>query len=104
MAEQVLDQAGRTSPLYEQAQDQLGEAAAHVKEAAKVVGSEVAAGVGRGAEMVKEHPFATLAVAAGLAFAVGALWKIRSSSKQSRLDALLAQLPDRHALMPRRWR
>ena len=48
MAEQVLDQAGSASPLYEQAQDQLGEAAVHVKEAAKVVGSEVAAGVGRG--------------------------------------------------------
>lgn len=107
MPEQVQDQGGRTPSLYEQAHDQLGEAAVHVKETAKVVGSEVAARADRGAEMVKEHPFATLALAAGLAFALGALWKMHSSSKQSRVDALLAHLPtlpSRQTIWPRRWR
>jgi hypothetical protein len=43
---------------------------------------------------VKEHPIATLAIAAGLAFALGALWKLRTPSRQSQVEALLARLPD----------
>lgn len=43
---------------------------------------------------VKENPITTLAVAAGLAFALGALWKLRAPSRQSQLEALLARLPD----------
>ena len=43
---------------------------------------------------VKENPMTTLAVAAGLAFALGALWKLRAPSRQSQLEALLARLPD----------
>jgi hypothetical protein len=46
------------------------------------------------AATVKEHPFATLAIAAGLAFAVGALWKLRTPSRQSQVEALLARLPE----------
>jgi ElaB/YqjD/DUF883 family membrane-anchored ribosome-binding protein len=56
------------------------------------------------ANTVKQHPLSTLAIAAGLAFAVGALWKIRSSSRQSRVDALLAHLPalpSRQSIWPR---
>lgn len=57
---------------------------------------------------IKEHPYTTLAVAAGLAFAVGALWKLgRQRQPQSRLDAWLGQLPElpsRESLLPRRWR
>lgn len=56
-------------------------------ERAKEFGSEVSA-------VVKEHPLATIAIAAGLAFAVGALWKIGRPSPQSRLAALRSQLPD----------
>jgi len=57
---------------------------------------------------VEEHPYTTLAIAAGLAFVVGALWKLgQSRQPQSRLDAWLAQLPElpnRNHLLPRRWR
>jgi hypothetical protein len=45
-------------------------------------------------ETVKEHPYATLAVAAGLAFAIGALWKIRATPRQSQLAALVSRLPE----------
>jgi hypothetical protein len=57
---------------------------------------------------IKERPYTTLALAAGLAFAMGALWKLgRRQQPQSRLDALLAALPEmpsRENLVPRRWR
>ena len=43
---------------------------------------------------VKEHPYATLAVVAGLAFAVGALWKLTPRSTQTQLQHLMARLPD----------
>lgn len=43
---------------------------------------------------VREHPMATLAIAAGLAFALGALWKLRTPSPQSQVEALLARLPE----------
>ena len=56
---------------------------------------------------IKERPYTTLAIAAGLAFAVGALWKLQQRQSQSRLDAWLARLPElpsRESLLPRRWR
>jgi hypothetical protein len=43
---------------------------------------------------VRERPYTTLAIAAGLAFAVGAVWKLGHWQRQSRMDRLLAQLPD----------
>jgi hypothetical protein len=43
---------------------------------------------------VKERPYTTLAIAAGLAFAVGALWKLSHRQPPSRIDRLRAQLPD----------
>jgi hypothetical protein len=46
------------------------------------------------AETVKEHPYATLAVATGLAFAIGALWKIRATPRQSQQEALMGRLPE----------
>ena len=57
---------------------------------------------------IKERPYTTLAIAAGLAFAVGALWKLgQQRQSQSRLDSWLAHLPElpsRESLLPRRWR
>jgi hypothetical protein len=55
-------------------------------------------------DTVKEHPIATLAVIAGLAFAVGALWKIGQSRHRSPVDSLLGRLSDLQAELPRRWR
>ena len=55
-------------------------------------------------DTVKEHPIATLAVIAGLAFAVGALWKIGQSRQRSPIDFLLGRLSNLQAELPRRWK
>jgi hypothetical protein len=52
------------------------------------------------AAAIKNRPYATLAIAAGLAFAVGALWKLGHRRPQTRLEALRAQLPDVRSRMP----
>ena len=44
-------------------------------------------------ETAKEHPYATLALAVGLAFAIGALWKT-SSRRPSQWEGLYDQLPN----------
>ena len=56
---------------------------------------------------VRDRPYTTLAMAAGLAFAVGALWKIGHQRPQSRWEALTARLPELPSgqdWLPRRWR
>ena len=50
--------------------------------------------VGDAASTLKEHPYAAVAVVAGLAFAVGALWKLRPRSQHTQLEHLMAHLPD----------
>lgn len=75
--------------------------------------SEMGERVGRVANEVgtaiKERPYTTLAIAAGLGIAVGALWKLgQRGQPQSRLDAWRAQLPELpsrerlKSLLPRR--
>ena len=66
------------------------------------------------AAAIKERPYTTLAIAAGLAFAVGAIWKIGHRQPQTRLQALQARIRDLRgrmpelsnwaALLPRSWR
>jgi len=70
-------------------------------EAALERGTEAAA-VAR--DTVKEHPIATLAVIAGLAFAVGALWKIGHARQRSPVDSLLGRLSELQTQLPRGWR
>lgn len=55
-------------------------------------------------DSAREHPIATVAVIAGLAFAIGALWKIGRPRQQSRLDGLLSRLSELPNDLPRRWR
>ncbi len=57
--------------------------------------------------VVKARPYTALTIAAGLAFAVGALWMVGRQRPQSRLDAWRARLPElptRDSLVPRGWR
>jgi hypothetical protein len=75
------------------------------------IGSSAASMASELANAVKERPYVTLAIAAGLAFAVGAVWKLNARRPQSRLESLLAQLaeltPSRlggHGHLPRSWR
>jgi len=55
-------------------------------------------------DAVREHPIATVAIIAGLAFAVGALWKIGLARQQTPTESLLARLSDLQRDLPRRWR
>jgi hypothetical protein len=48
-----------------------------------------------------------MAVAGGLAFAIGALWMVRRQQPQTTYEAMLSRLPslpDRQSLLPARWR
>jgi hypothetical protein len=103
----------RTAPLSnphghtEGVMDQLSEAAGTASEQARELAGKAGTLAGELGTAVKERPFTTLAIAAGLAFAVGALWKLNHSRPQSRLDSFRAQLPEmpsKVSLLPRRWR
>jgi hypothetical protein len=59
------------------------------------------------ADAIRERPYTALAIAAGIAFAAGALWKLGPNRPQGRLESLLEHLPElpgRDRLMPDRWR
>jgi len=66
------------------------EAGAYIHEAAEY-GQQKANELARGA---KQHPYATLALAAGFALALGALWKLGARRPASHLDQLYARLPE----------
>ena len=73
--------------------------------------SDVAQDVGAFASEVvgaiKERPYATMSVAGGLAFAIGALWMVRRQQPQTTYEAMLSRLPslpDSQSLWPARWR
>jgi hypothetical protein len=53
------------------------------------------------ASAVKARPYTTLVVAAGAAFAVGALWMISRQRPQTRLEALRAYMPELDELRSR---
>ena len=82
MGQHALDQA---TELGQQALD-------HATDAATVV-----------RDTVKEHPIITLAVVGGLAFAIGALWKMQRSSRTSHVDALMERLSSLQQQLPKRW-
>jgi hypothetical protein len=67
--------------------EQAGSAARDMGESAGTLAGELAIAV-------KERPYATVAIAAGLAFAVGALWKLGRREPITRIDRLRAQLPE----------
>jgi hypothetical protein len=59
------------------------------------------------ADAIRERPYTALAVAAGLAFAVGALWKLAPQRRHGTLESLLRNLPEmpsRESILPSRWR
>jgi hypothetical protein len=66
--------------------DQVSEAARDVGDRAVGIAEELAVAI-------KERPYTTLAIAAGLAFAAGAVWKL-GRQQPSRMESLFAQLPE----------
>ena len=71
--------------------DQLNEAASAVTEQVGSIASDIDTAI-------KERPYTAFAVAAGLAFAAGALWKLGHRRQQSRWDGWMAQMPDTSSL------
>jgi hypothetical protein len=64
-------------------------------------GSKLASELGAA---IKERPYTTLAVAGGLAFAIGALWKLNQRPASSRYERLIAQMPEvPHAHDMQKW-
>jgi hypothetical protein len=56
---------------------------------------------------IEERPYTSLAIAGGLAFAIGALWVVKRQQQQSSFDRLRSQMPsfsDAGDWLPRRWR
>jgi hypothetical protein len=59
------------------------------------------------ASAIEERPYTSLAIAGGLAFAIGALWVLKRQQQQNsfeRLRSQLPSLPDGGDWLPRRWR
>lgn len=91
--------AERGESVVNQTLDQVRETAQDVGDAAQSAMEDVGA-------TIRQHPYTSMMVAAGLAFALGALWKTGRRKPLSRLEALRAQLPDlpRPEELMRRWR
>jgi ElaB/YqjD/DUF883 family membrane-anchored ribosome-binding protein len=91
--------AERAERVVDQTMDQVRETARDVGEAARGAAGDLAA-------TIRQHPYTSMMVAAGLAFALGALWKMGRRRPLSRLEALRAQLPDlsRTEEFLKRWR
>jgi hypothetical protein len=56
---------------------------------------------------IEERPYTSLAIAGGLAFAIGALWVVKRQQQQSSFERLRSQLPsfsDAGDWLPRRRR
>jgi hypothetical protein len=85
---------------------QRSEAVESISSQAQYLGERVEHYAAEVASTAREHPYTALAIAAGLAFAVGALWKIRSTPQRTYLEELTARLPElpnRKRLLPRGW-
>ncbi|MDX2201836.1 MAG: hypothetical protein NW223_03740 [Hyphomicrobiaceae bacterium] len=74
-----------TKPRPDAAEGSLTQSLQHASERAREVAGDVV-------ETVKPYPMATIAVAAGLAFALGALWSMRRPQR-SQLERWMQRLP-----------
>jgi hypothetical protein len=87
--------------------DQTESTMEQISEGAREAGRRAASLTDDIAEAIRERPYTALAVAAGLAFAMGALWKLGPQGRQSTMDRLLSNLPEmtgRDGILPSRWR
>ena len=87
-------------PDYRTAQAEIGAREQAVLEQARQFDARVETVAEELVTAIKNRPYATLAIGAGLAFALGALWKLGHRRPQTRLQALRAQLPDVRKRMP----
>lgn len=87
---------------YQDAAEAMQDMRNQVSKYADEAGKQALSLAGEVKNVATRHPFATIAVAAGLAFTIGALWKL--NQPRSRFDDLWDRLPNRSDLMGRRWR
>jgi hypothetical protein len=94
----------RTRDQTESTMEQMGESAREAGRRAVSLTDDIA-------DAIRERPYTAMAVAAGLAFAVGALWKLGPQRRHGTLDSLLRNLPEmpgrdsiRDSILPSRWR
>jgi hypothetical protein len=92
----------------ESTMEQMGESAREAGHRAVSLTEDIA-------DAIRERPYTALAVAAGIAFAVGALWRLGPQRRYGTIDSLLRSLPEmpsresirdsiRDTIMPDRWR
>jgi ElaB/YqjD/DUF883 family membrane-anchored ribosome-binding protein len=104
--ESIMSQPGssdyRSSDMRETTEGIMDQMA----ETARDMGDRAVGLAGDIGSAVRERPYTTLAIAAGLAFAVGALWKLGHQRPPSRWDALMARAPELPSKdwLPKRWR
>jgi hypothetical protein len=90
----------RTRDQTESTMEQVGESAREAGRRAVSLTEDIA-------DAIRERPYTALAVAAGLAFTVGALWKLGQQRPHGSLESLLRNLPElpgRDSILPSRWR
>jgi hypothetical protein len=87
--------------------DQATEMGQHALDQAADAGQQVLDQATRAAttvrDTVKENPITALVVVGGLAFAIGALWKMQRA-RTSHVDALMDRLAGLQQQIPKRWR
>jgi hypothetical protein len=90
----------RTRDQTESTMEQVGESAREAGRRAMSLTDDIA-------DAIRERPYTALAIAAGIAFAIGALWKLGQQRPHGSLDSLLRKLPElpgRDSILPSRWR
>ena len=93
----------RTRDQTESTMEQIGETAREAGQRAVSLTEDIA-------EAIRERPYTALAVAAGVAFAVGALWKLGPHRREGTIESVLRNLPEmpsrhsiRDSILPSRW-
>ena len=96
---QMNDQSARLQQGAKDLYDQATETAQDVAERAVETAGSIGAAV-------RERPYTSLALAAGFAFVVGAMWKSGGRRPRSQWESLVARMPDVpvQEWLPRRWR
>jgi hypothetical protein len=95
------------APTDYRTRDQTESTMEQMSESAREAGRRAVSLTDDIADAIRERPYTALAVAAGLAFAVGALWKLGPQRRHGTLDSLLRNLPEmpgRDSILPNRWR
>lgn len=90
----------RTRDQTESTMEQIGDGAREAGRRAVSLTDDIA-------DAIRERPYTALAVAAGLAFTVGALWKLGPHRTHGPLESLMRNLPNmsgRDSVLPNSWR